>query len=219
MAGFTYGIVRRLVQLAMASLAVSFWFGGSPAAARKLHVIAFGDSLTAGLGLPDADAFPSVLQRALIARNHDVEIVNAGVSGETTQDGFARLDWTIAQGTDAVVIELGANDMLRGLPPEGAKAALGEILARLKKSGIPALLTGMRASPNLGADYQRRFDAIYPDLAKDYGVALYPFFLEGVAGRAALNQPDGLHPNRTGVDKIVAGILPSVEDLLALARP
>lgn len=215
----TYGIDRRRVQLAALALAAALCLAGAGAQARKLHVVAFGDSLTAGLGLPEGDAFPAVLQRALAARGRDVEIVNAGVSGETAEDGLARYDWTVPPETDAVILELGANDMLRGMAPEGAKAALAEILARLKKAGIPTLLAGMRAAPNLGADYQRRFDAIYPDLADRYGAALYPFFLEGVAGDPALNQKDGLHPTRAGVDRIVAAMLPAVEEVLAHARP
>ena len=215
MAQVTYRVVRRFVQLALAALCLV----ATPAQARKLRVIAFGDSLTAGLGLAEADAFPEVLQRALIAKGRDVEIVNAGVSGETAEDGLARYDWTFAQAPDAAIVELGANDMLRGMSPEGAQAALGEILGRLQRAGIPTLLAGMRAAPNLGPDYQRRFDAIYPALASRYKTGLYPFFLEGVAGDAVLNQKDGLHPTREGVVKIVAALLPSVEILLASAKP
>ena len=192
-----------------------------PAAARALHVVALGDSLTAGLGLPPGQAFPDVLQAALRARGYDVEVANAGVSGETAGDGLARYDWAVPDGTDALIVELGANDMLRGLDPDAAKKDLAAILARARAAKVATLLTGMRAAPNMGADYQRRFDAIYPDLARTYGAPLYPFFLEGVAGDPKLNQKDGLHPTREGVQKIVANILPSVEALLkdASARP
>jgi acyl-CoA thioesterase-1 len=182
--------------------------------ARTIKLVAFGDSLTAGYGLPPGQAFPEVLQRALRARGHDVEVINAGVSGETAEDGLMRFDWSVPEGTDAMILELGANDMLRGLPPEGAKAALAEMLARAKAAHIATLLTGMRAAPNLGAAYQKTFDAIFPDLAKAYDVPLYPFFLDGVAADPKLNQSDGLHPNRDGVEKIVAAILPSVEKLI-----
>jgi acyl-CoA thioesterase-1 len=193
----------------------------APATARTLHVVALGDSLTAGLGLPPGQGFPEALEKALRAKGYDVEISNAGVSGETAGDGLARYDWAVPQGTDALIVELGANDMLRGLDPAEAKQALAMILERAKAAQIATLLTGMRAAPNLGADYQKRFDAIYPDLARTYGVALYPFFLDGVAGDPALNQKDGLHPTRAGVERIVASILPSVEALLkdAPARP
>jgi acyl-CoA thioesterase-1 len=212
----SYGHFWRRVQLA----ALATWMAmlaPALADARTLKVVALGDSLTAGLGLPPGQAFPEVLQRALRAKGYDVEISNAGVSGETAEDGLARYDWSVPRGTDALIVELGANDMLRGLRPEGAKSALADILARAKAARIATLLTGMRAAPNMGADYQRRFDAIYPDLAQRYAVPLYPFFLEGVAGDPKLNQPDGLHPTREGVEKIVAAILPSVEAMLGEA--
>jgi len=211
--GPSYGLFPRRVQLAaMAALAAFVW--AAPAMARTLHVVALGDSLTAGLGLPPGQGFPEVLEKALRARGYDVEISNAGVSGETAEDGLSRYDWAVPEGIDALIVELGANDMLRGMDPEGARKALAAILARAKAAKIATLLIGMRAAPNMGADYQRRFDAIYPDLAQSYGVALFPFFLEGVAGDHALNQKDGLHPTREGVEKIVANILPSVEALL-----
>jgi len=189
------------------------------AEARALHIVALGDSLTAGYGLPPGQSFPDALSRALKAKGWDVEITNAGVSGETAEDGLARYDWSVPAGTDALIVELGANDMLRGRPPEAAKDALAQILAKAKQAHLAVLLTGMRAAPNLGAQYQKQFDAIYPDLAERYGVALYPFYLEGVAGDPKLNQPDGLHPTREGVEKIVAGILPSVERLLSSIKP
>ncbi len=165
------------------------------------------------------EAFPDALQRALKARGWDVVIANAGVSGETAADGLARYDWSVPAGTDALIVELGANDMLRGMDPGAAEAALAQILIRARAAHIATLLAGMRAAPNYGPDYQRRFDAIYPELAKNYGVALYPFFLDGVAGDPKLSQPDGLHPTREGVEKIVAAILPSVESVLAEVKP
>jgi len=215
----TYGHRIAGVQLLALVLCVGAGFGSAPAQARTLRLVALGDSLTAGLGLPQDQAFPAVLEKALRAKGYDVEISNAGVSGETAADGLARYDWSVPQDTDALIVELGANDMLRGLDPAAAEASLAQILTRAKAAHIAMLLTGMRAAPNLGADYQRRFDAIYPDLANRFGVALYPFFLDGVAADPKLNQKDGLHPTREGVEKIVASILPSVEALLGQVKP
>jgi acyl-CoA thioesterase-1 len=202
------------VQLLAIGLAAAALFGGGPAQARTLRLVALGDSLTAGFGLPQDAAFPVVLQKALRARGYDVEVSNAGVSGDTAADGLARYDWSVGAGADALIVELGANDMLRGLDPAAAEASLAGILTRAKASHIAVLLAGMLAAPNMGADYKTRFDAIYPDLARRFGVALYPFFLAGVAGDARLNQKDGLHPTRQGIEKIVANILPAVEALL-----
>lgn len=201
--------------LALALAAVTIL--SSAAHAAPLQVVALGDSLTAGLGLSRADSFAAKLEAALRAKGYDVIVVNAGVSGDTTAAGLARLDWSVPKGADAVIVELGANDMLRGLSPDIARRNLTEILTRLKARHIPVLLAGMRAAPNLGADYQRAFDAIYPDLAARFNVALYPFFLEGVAGDPAFNQKDGIHPTAEGVDRIVTGILPSVETLVRAA--
>lgn len=198
---------------ALAVLLALFTFA-SPALAREVRIVAFGDSLTAGHGIAKKDAFPAKLEVALRAKGYDVAVVNAGVSGETAPQGLARLDWSVPDGTDAVIVELGANDMLRGQSPEIARNALTEIVQRLKARGIRVLLAGMRAAPNLGPDYRARFDPIYPDIAKAEGVLLYPFFLEGVTGDPALNLPDGLHPNPRGVDRIVAGILPKAEELV-----
>ena len=209
----SYGHLARYVQPGAAVLALTLLFS-APAQARTLRLVALGDSLTAGYGLAPGQAFPEVLQRALRAKGYDVEVANAGVSGETAEDGLARFDWSVPAGTDALIVELGANDMLRGMPPAGAKAALDEILARAKQGHIATLLTGMKAAPNFGADYQKAFDAIYPDLAVRYGVDYYPFFLDGVAADPKLNQKDGLHPTREGVEKIVAAMLPAVEKLL-----
>ena len=209
-----YGHCSAGVQLLALALIVALPVLAAPAWARMLHLVALGDSLTAGLGLPPGQGFPEVLQKTLRAKGYDVEVGNAGVSGDTAADGLARYDWGVPDGTDALIVELGANDMLRGLDPAAAKASLATILTRAQAAHIATLLTGMRAAPNMGADYQSRFDAIYPDLARQFGVALYPFFLEGVAGDPKLNQKDGLHPTREGVEKIVATILPAVEALL-----
>ncbi|MFG1401348.1 arylesterase [Xanthobacter sediminis] len=187
----------------------------SPALARTVRVVALGDSLTAGYGVGPKEAFPVQLEAALRARGHDVAIENAGVSGETATQGLARLDWSVPQGTDAVIVALGANDMLRGLPPKVTRAALTQIVERLKARGIRVLVAGMRAAPNLGAAYAGQFDPIFPEVAGAQGVLLYPFFLEGVAGDPALNQKDGLHPNPKGVAVMVEGILPKAEELLA----
>lgn len=186
-------------------------------AAEPVKLLVFGDSLTAGYGVAQEASFPAQLQRALAAEGLDVRVINAGVSGDTTAGGRARLAWTLGQGEaepDAVVVELGANDALRGFDPATTAANLDAILNELKSRGIPTLLAGMRAPPNLGADYARRFDAIYPKLAAAHGVALYPFFLDGVAAVPALNQPDGMHPNAEGVGEIVRRITPAVVKLV-----
>jgi acyl-CoA thioesterase-1 len=215
----TYGYWFARVQFAALALIVAAPLAAAPAKARTLHIVALGDSLTAGYGLGPGQGFPEVLERALRAKGYDVAIGNAGVSGDTTADGLARYDWGVPEGTDALIVELGANDMLRGLDPAAAKASLATILTRAKEAHIAILLTGMRAAPNMGADYQARFDVIYPDLARQFGVALYPFFLDGVAGDPKLNQRDGLHPTREGVERIVANILPAVEALLKGVKP
>ncbi len=158
------------------------------------------------------------LQAALSAQGIGVEIANAGVSGDTASDGLARLDWSVPEGTDAAIVELGANDMLRGIDPQVTRQALDAILARLAQRHIPVMLCGMRAAPNLGADYARQFESIYRELAKKYGAVLYPFFLDGVAADRKLTQQDGLHPNADGVDVIVRWILPTVQELITRAR-
>lgn len=188
------------------------------AAAEPLKIVALGDSLTAGYGLPAEAAYPAKLAEALHANGYDVTIVNAGVSGDTASGGLARLDWSVSPDTDAVILELGANDMLRGVDPKVTRAALDAILKRLADRHIPVLLVGMHAGRNLGEDYVRRFDAIYPALASTHRVVFYPFFLAGVATDPALNQADGMHPNPAGVDVIVKRMLPSVEELIARAR-
>lgn len=196
-----------------AVLAVIFMFTQS-AAAQTITILALGDSLTAGYGLQPTEAFPVKLEAALKARGHDVAVINAGVSGDTALDGLSRLDWALAEEVDAVIVELGANDALRGLPAAQAETAIDGVLAKLKGKNLPVLLAGMRAPPNLGPEYQSGFDTIYSRLAEKYGALLYPFFLDGVAADTALNQADGLHPNPAGVDIIVARMLPSVEALI-----
>jgi acyl-CoA thioesterase-1 len=185
------------------------------AADHPVRIVALGDSLTAGYGLGANEAFPVKLQRALAAEGLATDIANAGVSGDTTSGGLARLDWSVPDGTDAVILELGANDALRGLDPKVTRGALDAMLRRLGERHIAVLLCGMLAPRNMGAEYGRAFDAIYPDLAKAYGAILYPFFLDGVATEPKLNQRDGLHPTAAGVDVIVAKILPAVERLVA----
>jgi len=192
--------------------------GGAAAAERPVRIVAFGDSLSAGYQLPADAAFPVQLEQALRARGHAVEIANAGVSGDTSTGGLARLDWSVPEGTDAVILELGANDMLRAVDPKVTREALTAIVQRLKARNIEILLCGMKAARNLGPDYTRAFDAIYPELAEANGLLLYPFFLEGIAADSKLNQSDGLHPTAAGVKRIVAGILPQAEALIAKVR-
>ncbi|WP_095202666.1 arylesterase [Mesorhizobium carmichaelinearum] len=187
----------------------------SSAQAEPFKIVGFGDSLMAGYGLGPGEGFTDKLQAALRAKGHDVTVANAGVSGDTTSGGLARLDWSVPDGTQLVILELGANDMLRGVAPDITRKNLDEMLGKLKQRKIAVLLAGMRAAPNLGADYQNAFDAIFPDLAKTYDVPLYPFFLDGVAGQPGLRLEDGLHPNAKGVDQMVERILPTVEKAIA----
>jgi acyl-CoA thioesterase-1 len=182
---------------------------------KPIRLVAFGDSLTAGYGLPQEAAFPAVLERALKAKGYKVEITNAGVSGDTATAGLDRLDWSIPDGTDGVIVELGANDMLRGVDPAVPRRAIETIVTRLKARGIPVMLAGMYASRNLGPDYIQKFDGLYQDIANRHGLVLYPFFLDGVAGERSLNLQDGIHPTAKGVEIIVARILPTVEKFLA----
>jgi acyl-CoA thioesterase-1 len=208
--------LRPLVQaLAFAAVLAT---ASHAAAARTLRLVALGDSLTAGLGLAPGKAFPDRLEAALHAKGWDVKVINAGVSGDTAADGLARFEWAVPPGADALIVELGANDMLRGLKPDATKATLAAILDRARGAHLPTLLAGMQAAPNLGAEYAGQFSAIYPALAKAYDVLLYPFFLDGVAGDPKLNQPDGLHPTAEGVEIIVQKILPSVEALMKQAN-
>lgn len=183
--------------------------------AEPLQIVGFGDSLMAGFGLDAGQSFPEKLEAALRADGHDVVIANAGVSGDTSSGGLSRLDWSIPDGTDLVLLELGANDMLRGIAPELTEKNLDAMLARLGERHITVLLMGMRAAPNLGADYARAFDAIYPRLAEKHRVALYPFFLDGVAADKALLLEDGMHPNEAGIERMVERAKPAVEKLIA----
>jgi len=207
-----YGPLGRVLQwvvMAFFSLGLS-----SVAAAKTLHLVAFGDSLMAGYQLPEKDGFPAQLEQKLRAMGYDVSVTNAGVSGDTASDGAERVDWSVPDDTDLVLLELGANDMLRGLDPNIIRAALAQSLTRLQARNIKVLLCGMKAAPNLGADYAAQFEAIYPDLARQFQVPLYPFFLEGMARQPALTLSDGLHPNAQGVGVIVAHILPVLVPLI-----
>ena len=188
--------------------------GTAVAMAKPVKMVVLGDSLSAGYGLPAPAAFPVRLQKALEAKGIAVDMINAGVSGDTTSGGRERLDWSVPEGTEAVIIELGANDALRGTDPAVTRAALSDIVTKLKARKIAVLLCGMVAPPNYGSDYAARFNAIYPELAKSFGVPLYPFFLDGVAADTRLNQADGMHPTAEGVDIIVKNILPTVEAFL-----
>jgi acyl-CoA thioesterase-1 len=189
-----------------------------PAFAQPVKMVVLGDSLSAGLGLSGPAAFPARLQKALKDKGIEVDMINAGVSGDTASGGRDRLDWSIPAGTEAVIVELGANDALRGTDPAVTRAALTDVVSRLKARRIAVMLCGMLAPPNYGQDYAARFNTIYPDLAKKFDVPLYPFFLAGVAADPKLNQADGIHPTAEGVDIIVANILPTVQAFLGTIR-
>lgn len=186
----------------------------APAAAETFRVVGFGDSLMAGYNLGPDEGFPQKLEAALKARGHNVSVANAGVSGDTTSGGLSRLDWSVPDGTDLVILELGANDMLRGVSPQITEENLDRMMASLKARGIGIVLAGMLAAPNLGPDYATAFNGIYPKLAAKYGVPLVPFFLDGVAANPSLQLDDGLHPNAAGVDRMVEGALPVIEPLI-----
>ena len=199
-----------IVLLTMAA----FPFAGTARAADAFRILALGDSLTAGYGLPREDAFPEKLEMALRAQGIKAQVVNAGVSGDTTAGGLARLDWALADKPQAAIVALGANDGLRALDPERSRTNLDAILTKLRAAGIPVLLAGMKAPPNLGPEYGAAFDRIFPELAEKHRVLFYPFLLEGVAARDDLNQADKIHPNAKGVDIIVDKILPLVRRLV-----
>jgi acyl-CoA thioesterase-1 len=205
-------LVNALVALSLALPAGASAAAG-PAAERKIFIL--GDSLTAGWGLEAADSLPARLEAALKARGHKVRVVDGGVSGDTTAGGRARIGWVLQDRPDAVIVELGGNDALRGIEPESTRRNLDAILARIGAAGVPALLTGWKSPRNLGPEYVAEFEAVFPALAKKHQVLFYPFILEGVAMDPALNQGDGIHPNARGVARMVEGLVPLVERLIA----
>jgi acyl-CoA thioesterase-1 len=205
---------RTLFLSALAGL-IAASVAGLPSRALATDLVGFGDSLMAGYQLAPEDAFPARLEKALREKGHDVSIANAGVSGDTTSGGLARIDWSVPDGTKGVILELGANDALRGIAPEESRKNLVAMIEKLKARGISVLLVGMLAPPNMGGDYAARFNAIYPELAKTYGVTFYPFFLDGVVEDAGLKIEDGMHPNPKGVGVMVERMLPVVEAFLA----
>lgn len=204
---------KRLMRLVAAPIAALAVLAGA-ASADPYRIVGFGDSLMAGYQLSAGESVPEKLETALKAKGHDVVIVNAGVSGDTSSGGLARLDWSVPEDADLVILELGANDMLRGIAPALTETNLRAMIERLRERGVAVLLAGMLAAPNLGQDYADRFNGIYPMLAAEYGLPLYPFFLDGVAAERAMLLDDGMHPNAQGVDRIVEGLLPAVEALL-----
>ena len=211
--------LRRWVHGFVATCAVGLWLvAAAGAAERPVRIVALGDSLTAGPQLGANEVFPARLEAALKAKGLAVEVANAGVSGDTSSGGLARLDWSVPEGTDAVILELGGNDMLRGVDPAVTRAALEAIIVRLKSRGIEVLLSGMLTAPNFGADFAREFNRIYPDLAAVHDLVFDPFFVAGVVRDPKLNLSDGLHPNAAGVAVIVNRILPKVEALIARVR-
>jgi acyl-CoA thioesterase-1 len=221
-------LVQRLAAALVVACVAGFWalsahvfsaqFFPAHAADRPVKIVALGDSLIAGYGLPSGDTFPVKLQRALRDKGVAVEIANAGVSGDTASGGLARLDWSVPQGTEAVIVGLGANDMLRGVDPKVTRAALDTIVRRLKERGIEVMLCGMLVPPNLGPDYAKAFNGIYPELASTHGVVFYPFFLDGIAADPKFNLRDGIHPSAAGIAAIVTRITPKVEELVARVR-
>src|SRR3954469_3839621 len=207
-------MAMRGFRILLTTVLLTIMAGAGPVLAAPVKILALGTSLTQGYGLPPGTEFTVQLQAGLKKDGVDAVVTNAGVSGDTSAGGLARLDWSLADHPDAVILELGSNDMLRGIPPSETEKNLRAILTRLKAAHVKVLLTGMVAQHNLGADYVKQFDAIYPRLAKDYNVLFYPFFLDGVALNPKLNQADGMHPNPAGVKVIVARILPLVKKLV-----
>jgi acyl-CoA thioesterase-1 len=211
-AGAVEGRYRLFMHIAVLMVGLMTSVGGAMAqTSPPIKLVVLGDSLSAGLGLAGQDAFPMKLQKALQAKGIAVDMINAGVSGDTASGGRDRLDWSVPEGTDGVIVELGANDALRGVDPAITRAALDDIVSRLKARGIAVMLCGMLSPPNYGEDYAARFNAIYPDLAKKFDVPLYPFFLQGIAADPKLNQADGIHPTAAGVDIIVGNVMPTVQ--------
>jgi acyl-CoA thioesterase-1 len=214
-----YGAYRRIINLCLVSLALVLANptgsrADRPVNGRPVKLLALGDSLTAGYGLPSDQSFTAQLQAALKAQGLDVTVINGGVSGDTSAGGLARLDWLLADKPDCVIVELGANDGLRGLDPQVTYANLDALLTRLGERKIPVLLTGMLAPPNLGREYGAQFKSVFPKLAEQHKVLFYPFFLDGVAADSALNQADFIHPNAKGVAVIVARLMPVVKQLI-----
>jgi acyl-CoA thioesterase-1 len=212
-----YGLRTRWAKVTI--VAACLFVISGPVFAAPLRLLVLGDSLAAGYGLAQPDGFQAQLAAALKQQGRDVRIIDGGVSGDTSTGGLARLDWALGDGADAAIVELGANDGLRGIDPTSTQAALGRILDMLAAKRIPVLLSGMYAPPNLGQAYGDQFRAVYADLAKRPGIIFDPFFLEGVAGDPSLNQADRIHPNPEGVRRVVARILPAVQKLLAEAGP
>lgn len=209
--------INAVARLSVVILALTAAFA-LPVRADTVRILGFGDSLMAGYGLPAEDAFPTRLQAALRAAGHDVTVINAGVSGDTTAGGASRLAWSLSEAPDAAIIELGANDGLRGVPTQDTRRNLDAILTALGENDIPVLFAGMLAPPNMGKEYGADFSKVFQDLSSEHDVIYYPFFLDGVAGDLALNQADGIHPNRAGVDIIVDRILPYAERLVERAK-
>ena len=186
--------------------------------AKPITLLALGDSLTSGLGLEASEAFPAKLEAALKSRFPDLKIINGGVSGDTAADGLARLDWALTDDVDGLIVGLGANDALRGLDVSQTETALNAIMVKAQLKNLPVLILGMKSPPNMGPDYVARFDSLYPHLAAKFQALFYPFYLDGVAANAALNQADGIHPNGRGVDAIVSKVMPRVEELIGKVR-
>lgn len=203
-------------RIAHCLLVLAIWGGMATfAKAAPVEIVGFGDSLMAGYELPEGDGFPAVLEAALKKEGIDAKVANAGVSGDTTTGGLERLDWSVPDGTKLVILELGGNDALRGIAPEITRDNLDRMITRLKERGIAVILAGMLAPPSMGKDYETKFNPVFPELAQKHAIPLIPFFLEGVAGNAAMQLPDRLHPNRAGVDQMVKNALPVV---LAVAK-
>ncbi len=209
-----YGPLRCTINGLLVAMSLVFGTLGMGHAQAETTILALGDSLTAGYGLSKAESFPNKLQAALTEAGHDARVVNGGVSGDTSKGGLSRVDWLFADKPDLMILELGANDGLRGLPPSETKKNLAAIIEKAQAAGVRVLLTGMMAPPNLGREYSEEFNAVFPDLAEEYDTLFYPFFLDGVAADASLNQGDGMHPTGAGVDVIVTRILPIVEQAL-----
>lgn len=208
-------LIRIVVFLSLVALPVSALANQNTVSGQPLSVVGFGDSLMSGFELPAQDSFPAQLEKALNDKGINVTVANAGVAGETTTDAVSRLDWSVPEGTGLVILEFGANDALRGISPEISEKNLAEIVGKLQQRKVQVILAGMLAPPNMGGDYEDKFNAIFPRLAQKYNVPLYPFFMEGVAAQKSLQLEDGMHPNTEGVAKMVEGFLPIIEKTIA----